>query len=349
MTIMEIEFNMALKGENDMIKKTFVVLLLVFIALTPVFADFDFFFGTDFSVSGTKVFKTEGITDKAAAKAYVELEYEKENFYVDVKGTVSLSSKSSAEYDLEKVYASYRIISYKDNPLTIMAGKYPSKWGLGFIDGYKTGNIITPEDNEYSVSAAQDFDNGWSADLQVVLPLDNNKTVKIGAQGRKDFSLETLKEARLTASINLSAKTVSATAAAKLNAWADFVVGTEFDYNYDKDASTETKLVFAASALKDFEISIDSKAKTLTDALTLNFILEGGKYSQTVIVNHATLGLTDKTDIYSKTKLSIGSGITAFEQIIGATYTLEKGLVADGFITIDTESVMLSAVLRYNY
>ncbi len=330
-------------------KKTFVTLLLILTILTPVFADFNFYFGTDFSISGTKAFKTKGITDLTEAQAYVEVTYAEKNFNADVKGRVSLSSNSSAEYDFERIFASYKMKSFDDNTLTIMAGKYPSTWGLGKIDGYLIGDIITPEDNEYSISASQEFDKGWSSELQAVMPLDNDKTFKIGAQGRKGFSSDVLNEARLSIVFNPTDKIIGISAATDLTYWAEISAGADFAYIYDKDASTKTELVFSASALKDFDVEINSRTRKLTEALSLNFIIEGGKYAQTLIVNHADLELTNKSSIYSKTTLGLGGGITEFIQILGATYTLERGLVANGYVTIDTDSITLTADLSYNY
>lgn len=334
-----------------MTKKAFIAALLILIILSPVFAGFDFSFGSDFSITVSKEFDTEGFANKAEAGAYVEVTYAEENLTADVKGTVSLSSNDSAEYDFEKIFASYVVNDFEDKTLTLTAGKFPSTWGLGYINGYKIGNIINPEDKEYSVLASQSLDKGWAVEVQAVLPIFENEAFKIGAQGRKDLSMEVIKEARACAVFNPTDNVISLAAAANLSHWADITVGAEFNYNYDENADEKTELTLAASAQKSFEIKKDGKTMPLTDALALEVSFSGSEH-QTKLINKATLGLSDKIDLYSTTKLAFGSA-TEFEETVGATYTIEKGLEAAGSLTFShadsTNEVKLTASLSYKY
>ncbi len=336
-----------------MVKKHIVALLVVFMAVCPVFAGFDFFFGTDFSIKGNKVFDVDDFDDSAEAVAYAEITYAENNLKINAKGEVSLNSGADPEYELEKISARYRIKNVGGTTLIIMAGKYPSAWGLGYVDGYKAGDIITPEDNEYSVSVSQHYTGGWQAEIQAVLPILEDETFKIGAQGRKDFYTDVLKEARLSTVLNPSDEVLIASAAADLSIWADITAGADFSYYYGEDAVCSTNLTAMASALKSFDLSTDFKDMTLLDSLCAKVIVVDGEYSSTSILNNATLDFSDRTVLYANTKLDVGTSIDQFTQIAGVTYTIANGLKADGNVTyIHTsllDSLLFTATLSFSH
>ncbi|MCR5761431.1 MAG: hypothetical protein K6F82_05510 [Sphaerochaetaceae bacterium] len=337
-----------------MIKKSFIVFILLLSIMTPVFADgFEYSLGSTFSLSGTKVFDVDGINDHASAEGYAEATYSIDSLKADVKGVLTLHSEEKAEYDFEKLSVCYTMMGLQNNNLTITAGKFPSDWGLGYVDAYKVSDSITPDDNEYSVAAAQDLNDLWHVELQAVLPIANDETFKIGAQGRKGFSMDVLKEARAALVLNPTDNLVTLSAAANLKYWADFTVGTDFTYFYDEDADIKTKTVLAASALKNFVFSTETDNKTLIDALALRFTFNGSDFASTEVINNAALDLTKKVQIISSTEFIFSKSSTKYSLTAGASYALADGLKADGYLNLTNKSgssaVSLTAVLSYEY
>ncbi len=338
-----------------MVKRTLTAVLLVFSVLTPVFADgFDFFFGTVVSVTGTKNSKIDDITNSVSAEADAEVTFTQKNLKADIKGTVSFNSEEKvAEFNLEKIFLRYRFKSINSNYLTITAGKFPSSWGVGYVDGYKISDIITPEDDEYSVSLSQSFDGDWQIELQGVLPFYNEEIFKLGLQARKDFSLELLKGARASVIYNPTESIILFSCAAELYYWTDFTVGTDFFYYYDKNASVKSRTEIAASALKDFSISTETKDYMLMDAIALKICYDEAKFKSTSIINKASMEVSDRLEVSLSTGLTFTSSPTYFMHTADVTYKIDKGLKADCLLSYlhveNNDTVMLSATITFNH
>lgn len=268
---------------------------------------------------------------------YLQLSYSEAAVKSEIKFHFDIDKDlfaSTTKIVLDKAYVRFRVPTFENKKLTMVAGKAPVSWGMGQL--YRGGDLlfsstlsnveagVDVENNTWVVSVSHPLFTSTSLDLAFVPAVEDIKCEKVGALFKFSPQADFLKEIRL--SYVYSDSQHQASALVDMNLYFDINVAVETAFRASDDFRVVANLYKAFSIETDYE----------SHSLNLYLSYQGDFYNETqdltVVLSYA---LTDRTSITAYQSNSWTSG--NYTQLSGSLYSTTN--LANG-----VELTILSAI-----
>ncbi len=216
------------------------------------------------------------------ANGYAGIKASSSAMKAELKGSFSVSNIASLSFSLDKANVRARFPSFGSNKLTLMIGKAPISWGIGYY--YRIGDVMLDKTYSHNLEAgvsdsrnmwllhlSQGLGAGFSSDIAFSIPLEG-QIERVGANIKKNFSSDYIKEIILYYSYDKE-KNHKAALAFDLFAFFDITLGLESSFRTSDDIRC------AINFMKPFAISTEEKSYSFVFYLASNLDFHEEQYN----------------------------------------------------------------------
>ncbi len=291
-----------------MVKRIAAILTALLLIAIPVYSDFTFKGGAEvggFYVHLSEEVPTIGQNVRAySADPYLHAIYKGSDLRGEVKAGFSYLNVVDtpiyvSDFSLDRAFIRFRLPSFNDSKMTIIAGKSPVSWGMGQL--YRAGDVMftSPISNDQAgeekesciwIASVSQPVAGFNVNLAASLPIENSTNEeRIGAMVSRSFDNDRLKEVRAAYSYQFGDDDSHlASVLVDMNLYFDVNVAAECRFRDEEDWR------FVVNLMRMFDIDTEYRSYSLTVYGSAQFDLHDKEHDISEVVS---VDLTDRTTI----------------------------------------------------